>query len=101
MEVLSNRSEPFVADYITLVRTRLIDLRNSSVEEKDYVAEACVQQAVEEFSSAAGHIPSKIIEASVFRPSFYVRRFLPLLLSPSAKKKESGPRHALVMELYK
>lgn len=99
LDTLLNRSErslTVVADYITLIRTRLLDLGGFPAENSELAA-SLVQQAVEEFSRT-GNILSKVTEASVFRSPFYVRCFLPLLLSPT---KKDGAQKELVEKLFK
>lgn len=91
------RSWGVVADHIMLIRTRLLDLGDSPVENREFAA-SLVQQAIEEFCHT-GRILSKVSEASIFRSPFYVRCFLPLLLSPSAK--EDKVQQALVKKMFK
>ena len=86
LDILLNRSErpmSIVADCIALIRTRLLDFEGQPAESSE-LAISLVQQAVEEFSRT-GQILSKVTEASVFRPPFYVNCFLPILLSPASK----------------
>lgn len=99
LDVMSNRSDrslSVVADYITLIRTRLLDLGGFPAENSEFAA-SLVQQAVEEFGRT-GNILSKVTEASVFRSPFYVRCFLPLLLSPT---KKDGDQKGLVEKLFR
>ena len=98
MAVLSEWSSSAFADYATLVRTRLIDLGQSFEERKEYAAASLVKKAVDEFG-CIGRVSSEVIEASIFSSPFYVRCFLPLLLSPAMKGEKI--REALILKLYK
>lgn len=73
-----------------------MDIKDSPLDNGN--AACLVQEAVEEFSRT-GHILSAVAEASVFRSPFYVRCFLPLLLSPLAKK--NNIQEALIKALLK
>ena len=43
---------------------------------------ADVQEALEQFAKS-GKLPPKVLEASIFRKPYFVRRFLPALLTPT------------------
>lgn len=91
-------SHDLLTDYLTLIRTRLIDLGGAPSEKNESVALRLVQQAVEEFNSS-GRILPKVVEICIFSSPFYIGCFLPLLLSASAREK--APRRRLIEKLFR
>ena len=96
LDAFASRSEKLITDYISLIKTRLIDLGDCPVDRNNLEASVLVQQAIEEYSFS-GHISHRVIEASIFRSPFYISCFLPLLLSD----EKDSTRQALIMELSK
>ena len=99
LDILSSRCErslKVVSDYVSSIRARLLDVEDFPVENSKSAA-SLVEQAVDEFSTS-GRILSKVTEASIFCSPFYVRCFLPLLLSHAKKDNIHG---GLVEKLFK
>ena len=64
-------------------------------------AKADVQEALEQFAKS-GKLPPKVLEASIFRKPYFVRRFLPALLTPTPVcpvDSRSQPPEATLLQL--
>ncbi|XP_058010870.1 Fanconi anemia group A protein isoform X2 [Ahaetulla prasina] len=99
-------------EYITLAKTRLADLK-VSIEDmglyenlsspKGASQPSCqafrdVEKAIQIFRNI-GKIPANVMEASIFRRSYYVSRFLPALLVPRVLPETPDIRMALIEAL--
>nr|XP_060643890.1 Fanconi anemia group A protein [Anolis sagrei ordinatus] len=103
---------PLLLEYIALAKTRLADFK-VSIEDmglyedlsspKEAVQPQCqalqdVEKAVKIFENT-GRIPASVMEASIFRQSYYATRFLPALLVPRPLPERPDPRMALIDSL--
>ncbi|XP_062823138.1 Fanconi anemia group A protein [Anolis carolinensis] len=103
---------PLLLEYISLAKTRLADFK-VSIEDmglyedlsspKEAVQPQCqalqdVEKAVQIFENT-GRIPASVMEASIFRQSYYATRFLPALLVPRLLPERPDPRMALIESL--
>ncbi|XP_006860319.1 PREDICTED: Fanconi anemia group A protein [Chrysochloris asiatica] len=109
--LVPERLRPLLADYVTLARTRLADLK-VSIEDmglyEDLSAAGTSQphsQALQDVEKAlevfthTGRIPSTVMEASIFRRPYYLSRFLPALLTPRVLPKIPDPRVTFIESL--
>uniref|UniRef100_A0A8D0GNN4 FA complementation group A n=1 Tax=Sphenodon punctatus TaxID=8508 RepID=A0A8D0GNN4_SPHPU len=86
---------PFLLEYISLAKTRLADFK-VAIEDiglyedlsaaKETLQPQCqalqdVEKAIQIFENT-GKIPTSVMEASIFRRSYYTSRFIPALLTP-------------------
>ncbi|XP_013907274.1 PREDICTED: Fanconi anemia group A protein homolog, partial [Thamnophis sirtalis] len=99
-------------EYTTLAKTRLADLKvsiedmglyenlSSTEEASQPSCQALqdVEKAVQIFRNT-GKIPASVLEASIFRRSYYVSRFLPALLVPRVLPESPDTRLALIEAL--
>ncbi|XP_062997482.1 Fanconi anemia group A protein [Elgaria multicarinata webbii] len=103
---------PFLLEYVTLAKTRLADLK-VSIEEmglyedlssaKEPVQPHCqalqdAEKAVQIFENT-GKIPASVMEASIFRRSYYTSHFIPALLVPRVLPGTPDSRMALIDSL--
>lgn len=109
-----------VTDYVSLAKTRLMDLKEpvelmatygdssgtSGVEAKsDHTkqleqASADVEKVLESYEKS-GKVPSTVMEASIFRKPYFIGRFLPALLTPRKVPEEPDVRAQLIDVLSK
>ncbi|XP_032086259.1 Fanconi anemia group A protein isoform X2 [Thamnophis elegans] len=99
-------------EYTTLAKTRLADLKvsiedmglyenlSSTEEASQPSCQALqdVEKAIQIFRNT-GKIPASVLEASIFRRSYYVSRFLPALLVPRVLPESPNTRLALIEAL--
>ncbi|XP_042636658.1 Fanconi anemia group A protein [Orycteropus afer afer] len=110
--LVPERLRPLLTDYVTLARTRLADLEVSVEDMGLYEDLSSVGGATEPRSQAlqdvekalevfahTGKIPAAVMEASIFRRSYYLSYFLPALLMPRVLPKSPDPRLALIEAL--
>ncbi|XP_057569459.1 Fanconi anemia group A protein isoform X4 [Hippopotamus amphibius kiboko] len=101
-----------LSDYVALARTRLADLKVSIENMGLYEDLSSVGDIMEPHSRAArdvekaivvfehtGKIPVAVLEASIFRRSYYLSHFLPALLTPRVLPRVPDSREALVESL--
>nr|XP_028595747.1 Fanconi anemia group A protein isoform X1 [Podarcis muralis] len=103
---------PFLLEYITLAKTRLADFK-VAIEDmglyedlssvKEAVQPHCqalhdVEKAIQIFENT-GKIPTSVMEASIFRRSYYTSRFIPALLAPRVLPETPDSRMALIDSL--
>nr|XP_027788773.1 Fanconi anemia group A protein [Marmota flaviventris] len=103
-----------LADYVALARTRLADLKvsleNMGLYEHLSSSEDVTQnqphsQAAQDVEKAllvfehTGKIPVPVMEASIFRRSYYLSHFLPALLTPRVLPSAPDSREALIEAL--
>uniref|UniRef100_A0A8C6XRI8 FA complementation group A n=1 Tax=Naja naja TaxID=35670 RepID=A0A8C6XRI8_NAJNA len=79
-------------EYITLAKTRLADLKACCQALQD------VEKAVQIFRNT-GKIPASVMEASIFRRSYYISRFLPALLVPRVLPETPDTRMTFIEAL--
>lgn len=84
-------------DYLSLVRTRLLDSESLVLKQNGPTAFEMVEQSIEEFR-CSGRISNTIIRASIFQSPFYMGSFLPSLMSVSSGEEDA--RHKLIVELF-
>ncbi|XP_074616558.1 Fanconi anemia group A protein-like isoform X3 [Acropora palmata] len=97
-----------VTDYISLVKTRLMDLKEplelyagqSEQEKQLKQASADVNKVLESFEKT-GKVPNSVMEASIFRKPYFIGRFLPALLTPRKIPDEADSRSQLIDVLSK
>ncbi|XP_023560925.1 Fanconi anemia group A protein isoform X1 [Octodon degus] len=101
-----------LGDYVSLARTRLADLKVSpenmglyedvslagDAEEPRSQAAQDVEKAISMFEHT-GKIPVPVLEASIFRRSYYVSHFLPALLMPRVLPEVPDARAAFIESL--
>ncbi|KAG8144242.1 hypothetical protein E2320_001336, partial [Naja naja] len=99
-------------EYITLAKTRLADLKVSiedmglyeNLSSSKEASQACcqalqdVEKAVQIFRNT-GKIPASVMEASIFRRSYYISRFLPALLVPRVLPETPDTRMTFIEAL--
>nr|XP_013005009.1 Fanconi anemia group A protein isoform X13 [Cavia porcellus] len=101
-----------LGDYVSLARTRLADLKvsleNMGLYEDVSLAGDIAEphsQAVQDVEKAilmfehTGKVPVPILEASIFRRSYYMSHFLPALLTPRALPEVPDARAMLIESL--
>ncbi|XP_054652028.1 Fanconi anemia group A protein-like [Dunckerocampus dactyliophorus] len=98
-------------DYVTLAKTRLADLKESVDEMGLYgdvsTAGAAPVQVVEDVDKAlslfesTGRISATVMEASIFRRSYFLTRFLPALLQPKVLPVKADTRMKFIVALRK
>ncbi|XP_040109571.1 Fanconi anemia group A protein isoform X2 [Oryx dammah] len=101
-----------LTDYVALAKTRLADLKvsieNMGLYEDLSSAEDVTQpqsQASQDVEKAltvfehTGKVPVAILEASIFRRSYYLCHFLPALLTPRVLPRAPDSREALIESL--
>lgn len=109
-----------VTDYVSLAKTRLMDLKEpleifgmyednsglvgakgeSEQEKQLKQATADVEKVLESFEKTE-KVPSSVMEASIFRKPYFIGRFLPALLTPRKIPDESDSRSQLIDVLSK
>ncbi|XP_020616861.1 Fanconi anemia group A protein-like [Orbicella faveolata] len=109
-----------VTDYVSLAKTRLMDLQEpvelmamygdssgtSGMDVKsDHTkqveqASADVEKVLESYEKS-GKVPSTVMEASIFRKPYFIGRFLPALLTPRKVPEEPDVRAQLIDVLIK
>ncbi|XP_061450504.1 Fanconi anemia group A protein isoform X2 [Rhineura floridana] len=103
---------PFLLEYITLAKTRLADFKIAMEDMglyedlssmKEAVQPPCqalqdVEKAIQIFENT-GKIPTSVMEASIFRRSYYTSRFIPALLVPRVLPQTPDSRMALIDDL--
>ncbi|XP_070617850.1 Fanconi anemia group A protein isoform X2 [Erythrolamprus reginae] len=107
-----SKYRPLLLDYIALAKTRLADLKVSIEDMGLYESLSSAKedaqpshQALQDVEKATqifrntGKIPASVMEASIFRRSYYVSRFLPALLVPRVLPEAPDPRVALIEAL--
>ncbi|XP_024591394.1 LOW QUALITY PROTEIN: Fanconi anemia group A protein [Neophocaena asiaeorientalis asiaeorientalis] len=104
--LVPSKYRTLLTDYVALARTRLADLKVSvenmglyedlssagDVTEPRCQAAQDVEKAIMVFEHT-GKIPAAVLEASIFRRSYYLSHFLPALLTPrvvSTRRRERG-----------
>nr|XP_030705229.1 Fanconi anemia group A protein isoform X5 [Globicephala melas] len=104
--LVPSKYRSLLTDYVALARTRLADLKVSvenmglyedlssagDVTEPRCQAAQDVEKAIMVFEHT-GKIPAAVLEASIFRRSYYLSHFLPALLTPrvvSTRRRERG-----------
>nr|XP_014345825.1 PREDICTED: Fanconi anemia group A protein-like [Latimeria chalumnae] len=103
---------PLLQEYTTLAKTRLADLKVSIEEMGLYEDLAAGEgpkqphlQALQDVEKAmvifehTGKIPANVMEASIFRKSYYLSRFLPALLTPRVLSEPPDLRMAFIESL--
>uniref|UniRef100_A0A8C8VK70 FA complementation group A n=1 Tax=Pelusios castaneus TaxID=367368 RepID=A0A8C8VK70_9SAUR len=103
---------PFLLEYITLAKTRLADLKVALedmglFEDLSSAKEAAQPQcqALEDAEKAirifenTGKIPTTVMEASIFRRSYYTSLFIPALLTPRVLPDVPDSRMAFIDSL--
>ncbi|XP_048254988.1 Fanconi anemia group A protein homolog [Haliotis rufescens] len=112
------KCRPFLAEYITLAKTRLTDLKESceisggiydnsigittttsSSKEVDPV-EADIERSLTAFQ-ATGKVPTTVMEASIFRKPYFVGRYLRSLLKPRHLPDRPDIRMKMIASLRK
>ncbi|XP_066493037.1 Fanconi anemia group A protein [Tiliqua scincoides] len=104
-----SKYRPLLLEYITLAKTRLADFK-VAIEDmglyedlsslKETVQPHCqalqdVEKAVQIFENT-GKIPASVMEASIFRRSYYTSHFVPALLLPRVLPEAPDSRMALI-----
>ncbi|XP_049559518.1 Fanconi anemia group A protein isoform X2 [Orcinus orca] len=104
--LVPSKYRSLLTDYVALARTRLADLKVSvenmglyedlssagDITEPRCQAAQDVEKAIMVFEHT-GKIPAAVLEASIFRRSYYLSHFLPALLTPrvvSTRRRERG-----------
>uniref|UniRef100_A0A4W2E7D8 FA complementation group A n=1 Tax=Bos indicus x Bos taurus TaxID=30522 RepID=A0A4W2E7D8_BOBOX len=101
-----------LTDYVVLAKTRLADLKISienmglyedlssagDVTQPQSQASQDVEKALSVFEHT-GKVPVAILEASIFRRSYYLSHFLPALLTPRVLPRAPDSREALIESL--
>ncbi|XP_054935102.1 Fanconi anemia group A protein isoform X8 [Physeter macrocephalus] len=104
--LVPSKYRALLTDYVALARTRLADLKVSienmglyadlssagDVTEPHRQTSQDVEKAIMVFEHT-GKIPAAVLEASIFRRSYYLSHFLPALLTPrvvSTRSRERG-----------
>ncbi|KAI4534166.1 hypothetical protein MG293_015026 [Ovis ammon polii] len=101
-----------LTDYVALAKTRLADLKVSienmglyedlssagDVTQPQSQASQDVEKALTVFEHT-GKVPVAILEASIFRRSYYLSHFLPALLTPRVLPRAPDSREALIESL--
>ncbi|XP_053126607.1 Fanconi anemia group A protein [Hemicordylus capensis] len=100
---------PFLLEYVTLARTRLADFKVAIEDMGLYEDLSSLKEAVQPHSQAlqdaekaiqifehTGKIPASVMEASIFRRSYYTSRFIPALLVPRVLPEVPDSRMALI-----
>ncbi|XP_034031554.1 Fanconi anemia group A protein [Thalassophryne amazonica] len=93
-------------DYISLVKTRLVDLKES-VEDMGLFEDVCgattaPEQAVQDVEKAVslfegtGRISATVMEASIFRRPYFLTQFLPALLTPRVLPVKADARMTFI-----
>ncbi|XP_032984859.1 Fanconi anemia group A protein [Rhinolophus ferrumequinum] len=110
--LIPSKYRSLLTDYVSLARTRLADLKfpienlglyedlsaAGNVTEPHSQASQDVEKAVTVFEHT-GRIPVAVMEASIFRRSYYVAHFLPALLTPRVLPKHPDSRAAFIESL--
>ncbi|XP_036998687.2 Fanconi anemia group A protein [Artibeus jamaicensis] len=110
--LVPSKYRPLLTDYVALAKTRLADLKVSMENMGLYADLSSVGDVIEPHSQAAqdvekaiqvfehtGKIPVAVMEASVFRRSYYVSHFLTALLTPRVLPSTPDSREAFVESL--
>nr|XP_020740950.1 Fanconi anemia group A protein [Odocoileus virginianus texanus] len=101
-----------LTDYVALAKTRLADLKVSienmglyedlssagDITQPQSQASQDVEKALTVFEHT-GKVPVAILEASIFRKSYYLSHFLPALLTPRVLPRAPDSREALIESL--
>ncbi|XP_067651432.1 Fanconi anemia group A protein homolog [Haliotis asinina] len=111
------KCRPFLTEYITLAKTRLADLKesceisggiydtsstsstSSSCKQVDPV-EADVERSLSAFK-ATGKVPTTVMEASIFRKTYFVGKYLQSLLKPRHLPDKPDIRMKMIASLRK
>ncbi|KAM5207637.1 Fanconi anemia group A protein isoform 2-T2 [Hipposideros larvatus] len=110
--LVPSKYRSLLTDYVSLARTRLADLKvpienmglyedlssAGNVTEPHSQASQDVEKAITVFEHT-GRIPVAVMEASIFRRSYYVAHFLPALLTPRVLPSPPDSRAAFVESL--
>ncbi|XP_069918954.1 Fanconi anemia group A protein isoform X5 [Oryctolagus cuniculus] len=110
--LVPDKYRSLLSDYVSLAKTRLADLKVSienmglyedlasagDIAEPDSQAAQDVAKAVSVFEHT-GKIPVTVMEASIFRRSYYTGHFLPALLTPRVLPETPDPRMAFIDSL--
>ncbi|KAJ7374788.1 hypothetical protein OS493_005138 [Desmophyllum pertusum] len=104
-----------VTDYVSLAKTRLMDLKEpvelmgmyGTVQEHLEQKRKQLEQATADVEKVlgsyekSGKVPSTVMEASIFRKPYFIGRFLPALLTPRKVPDEPDVRAQLIDVLSK
>ncbi|XP_042293887.1 Fanconi anemia group A protein isoform X2 [Sceloporus undulatus] len=107
-----SKYRPLLLEYIALAKTRLTDFKVSIEDmglyedlsspkeavQPHHQAIQDVEKAVQIFENT-GKIPATVMEASIFRQSYYTTRFIPALLVPRVLPETPDSRMALIDSL--
>ncbi|XP_059940419.1 Fanconi anemia group A protein isoform X4 [Mesoplodon densirostris] len=110
--LVPSKYRALLTDYVALARTRLADLKVSienmglyedlsstgDVTEPHCQTSQDVEKAITVFEHT-GKIPAAVLEASIFRRSYYLSHFLPALLTPRELPRVPDSRAALIESL--
>ncbi|XP_062965475.1 Fanconi anemia group A protein [Cynocephalus volans] len=110
--LVPSKYRSLLTDYVSLAKTRLADLQVSvenmglykdlssagDMTEPHSQASQDVEKAIVVFERT-GRIPVTVMEASIFRRSYYVTHFLPALLTPRMLPKVPDARVAFIESL--
>ncbi|XP_057609613.1 Fanconi anemia group A protein [Chionomys nivalis] len=110
--LVPSKYHSLLTDYISLAKTRLVDLKVSvenlglyedlsfsgDVAEPQRQAMRDVKKAIVVFEQT-GKIPMPVLEASIFRRPYYLSRFLPSLLTPRVLPEVPDSRAAFIETL--
>ncbi|XP_028333817.1 Fanconi anemia group A protein isoform X9 [Physeter macrocephalus] len=110
--LVPSKYRALLTDYVALARTRLADLKVSienmglyadlssagDVTEPHRQTSQDVEKAIMVFEHT-GKIPAAVLEASIFRRSYYLSHFLPALLTPRVLPRVPDSRAALIESL--
>ncbi|KAK7801790.1 hypothetical protein U0070_027511 [Myodes glareolus] len=105
--LVPSKYHSLLTDYISLAKTRLVDLKAGlppalalpgSTQCPQRQAMQDVEKAIVVFEQT-GKIPMPVLEASIFRRSYYLSRFLPALLTPRVLPEVPDSRAAFIETL--
>ncbi|XP_068384520.1 Fanconi anemia group A protein isoform X8 [Eschrichtius robustus] len=110
--LVPSKYRALLTDYVALARTRLADLKVSienmglyedlssagDVTEPHRQTSQDVEKAIMVFEHT-GKIPAAVLEASIFRRSYYLSHFLPALLTPRVLPRVPDSRAVLIESL--
>ncbi|XP_066875586.1 Fanconi anemia group A protein isoform X3 [Kogia breviceps] len=110
--LVPSKYRALLTDYVALARTRLADLKVSienmglyedlssagDVTEPHRQTSQDVEKAIMVFEHT-GKIPAAVLEASIFRRSYYLSHFLPTLLTPRVLPRVPDSRTVLIESL--
>ncbi|CAH7046238.1 Fanca [Phodopus roborovskii] len=110
--LVPSKYHSFLTDYISLAKTRLVDLKVSvenvglyedlsssgDIAEPQSQAIQDVEKAIVVFEQT-GKIPMPVMEASIFRRPYYLSHFLPALLTPRVLPEVPDSRVAFIETL--